>query len=200
MRQNEEWQVVPRLRIPLEVWLKMMAFIVNCQVEINGFGFVSQQRDVIHVDDVFILEQSADAASVETDPQSLSRFVYEMVRNGGDPGRIRFQWHSHVDMAPFWSPTDQSNIEDWPGEWLVSLVANRRGEYLCRIDTYEPRLGVSLSPGIYTTLPAATTHQAVQEIADKVRRPTRLLGFRRESAVSDQLVDEVGLDPSAMRM
>jgi len=42
--------------------------------------------------------------------------------------------------------------------------------------------------------------QAVQEIADKVRRPTRLLGFRRESAVSDQLVDEVGLDPSAMRM
>ncbi len=167
---------VPQLVIPLEVWQKMMAYILNCPVEINGFGFVSLRGNVITVEDVFILDQVVSGVSAETVQESLDAYVHELTRSGGNPGAIKFQWHSHVKMTAVFSTTDTQNIARWPGDWLVSLVANHRGEYSCQLDMKRP-LGVTLplQPLIPMSVSSDLGQQVRSDIARHVRQQ-RLLG------------------------
>jgi hypothetical protein len=45
---------------------------------------------------------------------------------------------SHGGMGAFWSGTDESTAGKFGNGWMVSLVVNRKGEYKCRLDVYEP--------------------------------------------------------------
>jgi proteasome lid subunit RPN8/RPN11 len=150
----------------------MMAYIMACPVEINGFGFVrTENRQVVYIEDVFILDQIASAADVETDPTALDRFILELIRAGGNPGDIKFQWHSHVQMDTFFSVTDRLNVENWQGDWLISLVANQRGEFKCRFDFLRPvRTGFEVTPRIITQVPEGLGETVAAEVRQKVRQ------------------------------
>jgi len=168
----------PRVLIPFAVWQKIMAYILNCPVEINGFGVIEVGPFGVVVQDVFILQQFATPTGVETDQGTLDRFVAEMARTGGNPGLIKFQWHSHVSMPAYFSGVDTANIERWPGDWLISLVANKRGEFSCRLDVLRPiRVGIDIHPEIVSTIPMVTMEIAAHEVATKVRQA----GFLRRS-------------------
>jgi hypothetical protein len=58
---------------------------------------------------------------------------------GGDVAGVRLWWHSHADMELVWSETDCATIGGLPGDFWVAVVANRRGEALCRLDAFAPR-------------------------------------------------------------
>lgn len=166
----------PQLVIPFDVWQKMMAYILNCPVEINGFGNVSLRGNIITVEDVFILDQVVSGVSAETVQESLDAYLTELRLSGGTSSSIRFQWHSHVNMNAYFSTDDMDNIARWPGDWLVSLVANQRGEYSCRLDMKRP-LGISLplQPFVPSSISAELGQQVRQDIATHVRQQ-RLLG------------------------
>jgi len=187
----------PRLCIPLGVWQKMMAYIVGCQVEINGFGYVSLVGDAFLITDVFITKQVASAAEVEADQLAIAEHMEVMRRENRPPSELRFQWHSHVNMPAYFSPTDAQNIENWAGPWLISLVANKRGEYSCQLDILgDIRVSVELQPELLPEMADELLATARQEIADKVRIPT---GFMRrsKSAIDDQTSPDglIGIRP-----
>ena len=48
-------------------------------------------------------------------------------------------------LASYFSHTDCETIDQFTGDFLVSIVGNRRGDYLCRVDVFQPiRLGISV--------------------------------------------------------
>jgi hypothetical protein len=160
---------VPQLVIPLPVWQKMMSYIFNCSIEINGFGFVSWVNDIICVDEVFILDQEVTLVSAETVQESLDRFVDEQRRTTGKQAAMRFQWHSHVRGIARFSLTDNENIRRWPGDWLISLVGNHYGEFACRLDMRRPtRLTIPLQPLISIEMPVELTEQVRGDIKTHV--------------------------------
>lgn len=175
----------PRLQVPISIWQKMMAYIINCPTEINGFGLVEQiLPDLFFLRDVFITEQVAGPAHVENDPLVLGQMMTNMLGRGEDPALIKFQWHSHVDFNAYFSGTDTANINNWPGDWLISVVANKHGEYQCRLDTFRGvRLGVELKPELVATIAPDIMTATATEIAQKVKRPPGII--RSGRSVSD---------------
>jgi len=51
---------------------------------------------------------------------------------------ISLWWHSHKTMSTFFSNTDDKTIEGWPGDYLVALVINRKGELKAQVMTRTP--------------------------------------------------------------
>lgn len=174
----------PQLQASIDVWHKMMAYIVNCPTEVNGFGIIDQiSTDLFVLRDVFITKQIAGPAHVEVEPQVLSDLMTDMLARGQNPGSIKFQWHSHVNMDAYFSMTDLDNIERWAGDWLISLVANKRGEYSCRLDIFKGvRVGIELRPALVSVIDPDVMVQTAAEIHQKVSRPAGML--QRERPVS----------------
>ena len=179
----------PQLTIPLEVWQKIMAYVQCCPVEVNGFGYLDRlgSCDLV-LEDVFILEQTATPYSVEVEPLAVARHLYELTRNGGDGGRMRFQWHSHVKMPAYFSATDQAQIESYTGDWMVSLVANKFGDYECRLDIYKPfRVWTPIEVLVSVPHNRETVASCQQDINSLVRQ-TGLLRNKPVSAIDTERV------------
>ncbi|HVX24569.1 MAG TPA: hypothetical protein VG992_04505 [Candidatus Saccharimonadales bacterium] len=180
---QQQCLVAPRVQIPATVWQKMMAYILNCPTEVNGFGYVEARGSTLVITDVFILDQVASAAHVETDQLALAAHMEVMRQAGREPSQLRFQWHSHVNMEAYFSGVDTGNIDEWLGDWLISLVANKRGEYSCRLDVLRGlRVGVEVTPDIVASIPGAVMQQTAQEIGQKVKQ---LGAFRRKRSLTD---------------
>lgn len=165
------FQPLPSMVFPLDVWHQMMGYIEACPVEVNGFGYVTRLDDGnLHVDQVFILEQTATAGSVEVEALALARHMTEMAQQGLNGGIMRLQWHSHVDMEAYFSPTDLFNIESYAQtDWALSIVANKRGEYQARLDVFRPfRVWTPVS--VLIARPNDDVREYCRrEIADKVK-------------------------------
>lgn len=175
-------QQAPSLHMPVTVWQKLMAFVVSCPVEVNGFGLIDDVPGGFVLSDVFITEQSAGPAHVDVTPETMGKLMTDMIRRGEDPGRIKFQWHSHVGMAAYFSLTDEANINRWPGDWLFSLVANVHGDYACRLDMLSgPRVTVDITPQMHITPDQDLLQHAAAEIRSKVSRP----GVFRPKPITD---------------
>jgi len=176
-----DFAVTPTLTFPLHVWQKMLAYVQACPVEVNGFGFIDNDNGNYQVDDVFILKQTASPAGVENEAVDIAQMLYEITRTGGNPGRVKLQWHSHVDMAAYFSTVDLNNIESYNGgNWMVSLVLNKRCEYDARLDIFQPqRIWSPVLVSVSTQLSAAQLTFAQNEIASKVSVP----GVFRQKAV-----------------
>lgn len=167
----------PKLLVELSVWQQMMAFVLACPVEVNGFGYVSQvDTNIYRLDEVFILDQLATAASVEVTAEALARHLFEMSQQNIDPSRMRFQWHSHVNMEAYFSGTDLDNIDNYASDWMMSLVANKAGNFQARLDVYRPfRVWWPLDVQVVHVPDELQLQRARGEIRDKVRVQGALL-------------------------
>lgn len=134
----------PQVVIDLESWQRIHEFTRQCNVEINGFGLVDYDptTNVIKVSDVFITRQTGSMIGVDVDDRDLHRHLYALQEEGIPINRVNFQWHSHINMDVYFSDRDKANIKRWAGDFLVSLVVNKRGEWRCRLDILKPvRIG-----------------------------------------------------------
>lgn len=187
-----------RLCVPLDVWLKMMTFMKVCDVEVNGFGYVDREEFGFLLEDVFILEQEADLGYVVTEAQAIHRHLFELVSQGGDSGRMRFQWHSHVDMPVYFSPVDIAKIEKCGGDWTLSLVGNKRGEFQARLDVFKPfRAWTPIEVKVLIPDDEAMTALCRAEVKQKVKAHSgRTLRFKRENQAPRP--GQLMLDPSSL--
>lgn len=118
---------------------KLELYIEECPAEIGGLGLVEVRGpDELVVTDVFALKQRVTSVSTVLDPEALADFVTRQAREGVDLGRLRCWWHSHADMQAFFSGTDRATIDRFTGEFLVSIVGNRQGHLLGRLDLFQP--------------------------------------------------------------
>ncbi|OQX52709.1 MAG: hypothetical protein B5M48_04770 [Candidatus Omnitrophica bacterium 4484_213] len=129
----------PRALITPEAKQRLDLYIKLASYEISGLGKVQpiNQRDIF-ISDVFILEQEVSFDSTELDSKTLSKWLTKIVQEGKNPVHYKCWWHSHNDMRVFWSNTDRATIEKFGSDWMVSIVGNKRGDYLVRLDIFQP--------------------------------------------------------------
>ncbi len=121
---------------------KIRAYCQICAVEINGFGIVERRGNDLLITDAFITRQVAKDESVVADGEGILRACAE---RGIKADQLRCQWHSHVNAPAVFSEQDIRQINTWSGGYMVSIVANKRGDARCRIDCYEPlRLAIEV--------------------------------------------------------
>jgi len=139
-----------------EAWQKIMYFVNKCPDEISGFGTVlyDKSSNEFIVTDAYLLEQTGGAAHTDIDGKSLSKM---MVARMKEEGSMKLWWHSHVNMAAFWSGQDTSTIKELgTNGWIIATVFNKRREYksaYCGKVTHESgHTGVDLREDISTEL------------------------------------------------
>jgi len=123
-----------------EIMKKIKYYIDISDVEISGLGLVEERGNSNFViSDVFLLKQKNTGTSTELDQEDISKLIEKLISEGKDPSKLRFWWHSHVNMKVFWSGTDLNCIEGLClDKYLFSLVMNKTNEYLMRFDINEP--------------------------------------------------------------
>jgi hypothetical protein len=118
---------------------RVMYYARAADGEVSGLGtIVKDPTGRYIVDDVYLLEQESSAADTELNPESISKLMTDMMKKNEDPSRLKFWWHSHASMGVFWSGTDDTCAETLSREFAFSLVVNKAGEKLCRLDIYNP--------------------------------------------------------------
>ncbi|MDB5163993.1 MAG: hypothetical protein JWS12_611 [Candidatus Saccharibacteria bacterium] len=178
----------PTLIMPYQMWQKIMAYVQACPVEINGFGMIDRLGNQLQLSNIFILEQTAEPAAVEIDPIALGRFITDMVLQGEDTARMRFQWHSHVRMPAFFSGTDMANIEAYTADWMVSMVTNKLGEYELRLDVFRPfRTWTPLELKVVSVVDERLAAECRIEVAAKVRQPRRFMRQNHVKPTNDNV-------------
>ena len=117
---------------------KLKTYIEICPVEISGLGQVEVREDRFVVTDLSLIPQKVSPSETELDSQHVCEFLSQCLVQGKDPASLRVWWHSHGEMDLHWSRTDQETIKAFPGEYLISIVGNKRGQFLCRLDIFAP--------------------------------------------------------------
>jgi hypothetical protein len=117
---------------------KLDLYIQVSSVEISGLGTVTRLGNDFLVTDLHLFEQVCTGASTDLSQEAVSQFLLQSVMAGLDPSELKLWWHSHVNMSAFWSGTDDATAGSFGNGWMISVVGNKSGEYLCRLDLYEP--------------------------------------------------------------
>lgn len=104
--------------------------------EVSGVGEIEIVEDTMFVSKIYLIGQKVDTGSTEFDSASFAKFLIRHEH----PEKLKLWWHTHGAGGVFWSSTDTDTIRTLRGvsEWLVSLVLNRQGEYMGRLDMATP--------------------------------------------------------------
>ncbi len=130
MKENEKALSGPmtehRVLIDFKVYQKIMHWVNKAQGEVSGLGKVIIDKGDYRVVDAILVEQQNTGASTELEPASVAKAMYEMRET---PGHLNFWWHSHVNMAVFWSGTDIDTIREIGQHgFVVATVFNKKNE------------------------------------------------------------------------
>ena len=89
--------------------------------------------------DPVILKQEVSAGNCELDKEALAEY-YGKYANKFKDFNFRFcWWHSHHNMAAFWSSTDLKAIDEFnEGDISFALVVNLKEEYKFRVSIWKP--------------------------------------------------------------
>lgn len=126
--------------IPEDVFAKMFAYVDAVEGEISGMGTVSVKDGVYTVTDVWLLKQECTAASTKIEAAALADLRAEAYAQGKAPEGFQLWWHSHVNMATFWSGTDKSTMAELLVDvpWMLFIVVNKKRSIRSRVEYREP--------------------------------------------------------------
>lgn len=136
---NDPQKMVPRIMMSFAAWQRIMGFTMAAPThEVAGFAYVEVRGNALYIDRPFILKQTVGLHGADTDALALAELISKLSMETQGPIGLNFQWHSHVDAGAYFSPTDMQSISKTTGDWLISMVVNRRGDMCCRFDTFNP--------------------------------------------------------------
>lgn len=107
---------------------KIKYWVHASDVEISGLGKCvwDRQAEAYHVTDVYLLEQTNTGTSTDIEAGAVAKLLYETREV---EGHLNFWWHSHVNMAVFWSGTDKATIKEFGDQgFCLATVFNKKGE------------------------------------------------------------------------
>jgi hypothetical protein len=141
----EEQMNKVNILISVTAYMKMKAWIDMARGEVSGLGSVSEVRDrngeltSFIIDDIYLLKQQCGSADTLLDNEAVGQFLFETAKEGLDTSKIKLWWHSHGTLSVFWSTTDEQCIRDLSNSsYMISLVSNKEGKSLTRLDVYKP--------------------------------------------------------------
>jgi hypothetical protein len=129
----------PHISFTRESWRKLVLYTLHCPFEIGGLGLIKQVDKDFLVSDVLLVRQDVNDIATRLDSRAVSELIMELIDSGQDPGELKLWWHSHAHEASFWSGVDQDTIENFKNDYMISLVANHRLQFLARQDYYAVR-------------------------------------------------------------
>lgn len=125
-----------------ECWQFAHALTQRAWTEVAAFGYCTQEHDSkdhwLYVDELFVVPQIVSSSEVDFVTDGLPYAIEKAV----DDDRLhdlRFCFHSHVDMAVFFSQTDAEMIASMGKQgipWFASVVLNKKRESNGRIDIF----------------------------------------------------------------
>jgi hypothetical protein len=131
--------------IDSKAYSKLRHFIglSNCD-EVSFLGLVDEIRNdfqiiALLVTDIFLLDQTVTEVETTLSNKAVADLMIELSGTGVDVSKLKCWIHSHARLKTFWSETDEQCCEVLAnGTYAVSIVTNRNGDLLSRIDTYHP--------------------------------------------------------------
>ena len=128
-----------RLHLLPEVEERIRHYTELAGGEVSGLGTVEEFDGSFLVDNVYLPTQTCTPAGTTLDEGAVATLLMELEAAGKDSGRVRFWWHSHAHHDVFWSQIDEDCIEGLTnGDYVLSLVTNKRGHTLARLDIFRP--------------------------------------------------------------
>ena len=140
MKQGLSAADIVKVQVAPEAMLRLLFFTALAPGEIGGLGTVRWQQDSVLVAEIMLFPQWVSSLSTELDPRAVGEFFSDMLLRGADAAEVALWWHSHGREPVFWSDEDVHTIEQIAIQPWVSLVINRSGEMLVRLDSLEQNL------------------------------------------------------------
>lgn len=129
-----------QITIGMTDWLRYHAWCREAKGEMSCLGEVERNGLNFHIAALHILPQDCTSTSTRIRDAALAQFLME--RETATPGfseRLKAWLHTHHDFGVFWSGTDTDCIRDFGADsYLISIVINKRGESLARLDLFSP--------------------------------------------------------------
>lgn len=126
----------PIVYMMANTYLKMLEYVLKCDTEIAWHGTVTrgkgEKSHIFCIKDVYLYPQKIAAATVQVDDDKYTQWSDK--QDAETFNNRRFQGHSHVNMATFYSGTDQTNknafLQDLlDDDYYIFLVTNKRQEH-----------------------------------------------------------------------
>ena len=138
--------------------------------EVSGLGTVEEFNGGFLVTDLFLPKQTCSPGGTELDQESVATLLMELDQAGKDSGALRYWFHSHGDLDVFWSRTDEECINNLAnGDYVLSLVTNKRGHMLARLDIFRPvRVTIDQVPVSVRSTSESLVERCRQEVAMNV--------------------------------
>lgn len=203
----------PEVLITLEAYEKLMHYIDLYPIEISGTGLVKlveidipqyhfiigkKRKEKQRVDsytrfiiyDVFTVKTFNTGAHTDAQ-QGMKELFYKLIQEGRDTSDVKLWWHSHVDMGASWSGEDHDTIFNFNCDWMVSIVGNKKQEFMVRLDMYRPiRITLSKIPFPKFFIPKESSlREQIRKEIEELAEPDTLL-TRASSKIKRKLSDE----------
>lgn len=175
------------------IYSELFRYIMHYESEVSGCGLVEVQEKQVggelfrefRITELILPEkQDNSASSTDIDEAMVHSIMHKMIQENKDMNKLRLHWHSHASMSVFHSGTDEDNYKTLNNkDFLVSLVGNRDGDLLGRVDYYNPmHIAVSGVP-IYVEMPVDESRNKV--IDDNIAKLDKYVEENKKSYVYD---------------
>ena len=120
-----------RLYISAIAYLKMMLYVRDTSTEIAWHGTVKRHgKNAFQITDVMLYPQTVTGATVNTDQDKYNEWIQDL--DDDTHNSMRFQGHSHVNMATSPSGTDMAFYNDIlqvlpNNDYYIFMIMNKQG-------------------------------------------------------------------------
>lgn len=125
-----------------QAWERINLYIKHSTGEVSGLavGKLNDEKDTIIINDLGIWKQECTSGETEvTSHNEMIALAEELIERGAKMEEVCVWWHSHADMAAFFSGTDENTIKNWiTNKFLVAVVGNKKGEFKAKIKIANP--------------------------------------------------------------
>ena len=125
----------PILRLTPDAYAKLHFLCHLGQTEIGGFA-ISSEDDLLLVEDLVLIKQTASAVSVEFDDEAVADFFDLQVDQGRRPEQFGRIWlHTHPGDSAIPSGIDEATFDRVFGhcDWAVMFILAREGQTYARL-------------------------------------------------------------------
>jgi len=144
--RREPVQLSIRVQVEALAMAKFWSFVDIAKGEVSCLGIVEEIKDAdsgavsaLLVRDFFLVKQRCSADETTMDAAAVSQLMLDLEQQGIDSRKLRCWAHSHANMSVFWSGTDDDCITGLAnGDYLLSLVVNKKRDTMMRLDQYHP--------------------------------------------------------------
>ncbi len=191
-----------------EAWAKLRYWVkLAGQDEVSCLGLIDEIKDdgriiALMVSEIYLLEQTVSGADTELDDKAVANLMIQLAAEGKDTSKLKCWIHSHANMRVFWSSTDEECCSLLANEsYSVSIVSNKRGDLLTRIDIYNPfRVTLNNVPTqIHCTCSKELEELYSAEFVAKVKRWTKISKFPKRFPPALDFESEEELDKAFER-